>query len=149
MIQSEKNGNPAFKNKSIDYDLSGKNVLVADASFYYSRLFELNLYGTGANVFRAYNAQDALKLAQATEFDLISVNPNLNGVSGIELLDKLQAHYLSIDAKVPIIATLSDHKMHTKADLLAKGFVDCMLLPASEKEYIKTIGDNIKNYQNN
>ncbi len=111
-----------------DTPAARKKVLVVDDDRAVQRLVELILRDRQMDVTIAPSAEEALLLASRTIFDLVVVDKNLPGMSGIELVGKLHAS----SPKTALALITAEMTFETPARLkelgvdaiLAKPFVD-------------------------
>jgi len=91
----------------------------------------------GYTIVEADNAEDGIKLAIADIPDLILLDIQLPGMSGIEALKVLRQD--SKTASIPVIAVTASVMTHDRKKLLEAGFDDYQPKPLEIKSFIERI----------
>ena len=105
--------------------MPGKTILVIEDEEKHRRVIGLHLSSLGYQVKAVGTAEDGLKLAG--EVDLILTDLKLPGLSGLELLAKLQAQ----DAHVPVIIMTAFGTVEIAVQAMKQGAVDFLPKPFS------------------
>ena len=105
--------------------MPGKTILVIEDEEKHRRVIGLHLSSLGYQVKAVGTAEDGLKLAG--EVDLILTDLKLPGLSGLELLAKLQAQ----DAHVPVIIMTAFGTVELAVQAMKQGAVDFLPKPFS------------------
>ena len=93
--------------------------------------------GFGAVVTSAYDGQQALgELEKGESFDIILMDLEMPVMNGYTAIFEVKRLYPSIPV-IAFTASLVDQKM--LADLIASGFVDCMLKPFQPHQLLANI----------
>lgn len=123
-------------------DLSGIRILLAEDNKVNMLVAKKILTGFKAVVTPAYDGSEALEeLAKDSNYDLILMDlemPVMNGYTAIFEVKKLYPH-------IPVVAftaSLVDQKM--LADLIASGFVDCILKPFQPLQLLANIKKHLR-----
>lgn len=108
-----------------------KHILIIDDDIYIGNMLEEVLNKENYKVSRAYSGTEALLLLANSRPDLILLDLMLPGLSGEELLPKIQ--------DIPIIVLSAKTDIQNKVDVLLNGAADYMTKPFSTKELIARI----------
>jgi len=118
-------------------DLAGARILLAEDNHLNMMVAKKVLTGFKAEVVPAVNGREALdKLADDPYFDLILMDLEMPVMSGFEAIDEVKKLYPSIPV-IAFTASLVDKDM--LRDLIASGFVDCMLKPFQPQQMLADI----------
>lgn len=94
-------------------------------------LLRKNNYGTSS----AFSGTEAILLLENKEFDLVLLDLMLPGLSGEEVLKKINESY-----RVPIICVSAKDDIDTKLELIRSGADDYLTKPFNNEELIVRIG---------
>lgn len=122
--------------------MSAKKILIVEDELALNEAYEIILKKDGHKVFVAYDGEQALKLADSLEPDLILLDLRMPRVSGIEFLEKYQLIKKHPAVKVIVFSNLDSQKEIDKAYNL--GAHRYMLKAwASPKELIKLVRETL------
>ena len=106
-------------------------ILIIDDDVHIGNMLEELLIREGYQVSRAYSGTEALLTLSATKPDLILLDLMLPGLSGEEVLPKIQG--------VPVIVLSAKADVESKVSLLLGGAADYMTKPFNPKELLARI----------
>lgn len=113
-----------------------KNILIVDDDMHIGNMLEEALTREGYGVSRAYSGTEALFVLDGTRPDLILLDLMLPGLSGEELLPKIQG--------IPVIVVSAKADVDGKVDLLLGGAADYVTKPFSTKELLARIAVQLR-----
>lgn len=114
-----------------------KHILVIDDDTHISSMLEETLSYEGYKVFCAYSGTEALLFLSQNRPDLILLDLMLPGLSGEELLPKIQ--------NIPVIIVSAKTDIDNKVDLLLNGAADYITKPFHTKELLARISVQLRN----
>ncbi len=114
-----------------------KKILIVEDNEKNMKLMRDLLQFHGYTVVEADNAEEGIKLAIADIPDLILLDIQLPGMSGIEALKVLRQD--SKTASIPVIAVTASVMTHDRKKLLEVGFDDYQPKPLEIKSFIERI----------
>ena len=91
------------------------------------------------NVTTATNGIDALKLVEENDFDLIFLDENMPGISGLETLDRIK----SISPATPVVMITKSEEEDIMDEALGSKISDYLIKPVNPKQILLTIKKNI------
>ena len=106
-------------------------ILIIDDDVHIGNMLEELLTREGYRVFRAYSGTEALRALSAAKPDLVLLDLMLPGLSGEEVLPKIQG--------VPVIVLSAKVDVESKVSLLLGGAADYMTKPFDPKELLARI----------
>ena len=110
-------------------------ILVVDDEVNYLTVMEALLGDTGYEVLTAPSALEALKIAGASDLDLVLTDMKMPKMSGIELLDELHRLYPDL----PVIIMTAFGTVEKAVTAMKKGAFDYILKPFKNDEILVTI----------
>ncbi|OGR06897.1 MAG: Fis family transcriptional regulator [Desulfobacca sp. RBG_16_58_9] len=110
-------------------------ILVVDDESNYLTVMEALLSATGYEVLTAPGALEALKIAGASDLDLVLTDMKMPRMSGIELLDELRRLYPDL----PVIIMTAYGTVEKAVTAMKKGAFDYILKPFKNEEILVTI----------
>ena len=110
-------------------------ILVVDDEINYLTVMETLLGEAGYEVLTAPSAIEAVKIAGASDLDLVLTDMKMPKMSGIELLDKLQQLYPDL----PVIIMTAFGTVEKAVSAMKKGAFDYILKPFKNEEILVTI----------
>jgi len=105
------------------------NILVVDDNKEHNDIITESLRSSGLNIFQAFNAEDALKIAESTRVDICFTDLVMPGMDGIELMQKLKA---TDNAEVVIITGYGT--VENAVDAMKKGAYTYLVKPVNLDE---------------
>ena len=81
------------------FDFNNKNILVVEDTITSSRFFDAALSRTNANLFWAEDADEAIKVFDENEIDLVLLDINLLTASGFDVLKHIRKN----DKNIPVV----------------------------------------------
>ena len=110
-------------------------ILVVDDEINYLTVMEALLGEAGYEVLTAPSAIEAVKIAGASDLDLVLTDMKMPKMSGIELLDKLQ----QLHPDLPVIIMTAFGTVEKAVTAMKKGAFDYILKPFKNDEILVTI----------
>jgi two-component system NtrC family response regulator len=110
-------------------------ILVVDDEINYLTVMETLLNEAGYEVLTAGSAIEAVKIAGASDLDLVLTDMKMPKMSGIELLDELQRLYPDL----PVIIMTAYGTVEKAVMAMKKGAFDYILKPFKNEEILVTI----------
>lgn len=108
-----------------------KHILIVDDDLYIGNMLEEVLRREGYGISRAYSGTEALLVLPSSKPDLILLDLMLPGLSGEELLTKIE--------DIPIIVVSAKVGIDDKVNVLLEGAVDYITKPFEVKELLARI----------
>lgn len=116
-----------------------KVLIIEDEELMRVILEEL-LKGEGYEVFTAEDGESAIEIFSAEDIDLIVTDIRMQGIDGLELLDKLK----SIDENALVIIITAYSSVDSAIAALRKGAYDYITKPFVNEELLKTIRNALR-----
>lgn len=113
-----------------------KKIWIVDDDVYIGAMLEEVLHRAGYGVRTAYSGTEALLLLERETPDLVLLDLMLPGLSGEELLAKLQG--------IPVIVISAKAEVEDKVDLLLRGAADYLTKPFDTKELLARIAVQLR-----
>jgi two-component system, NtrC family, response regulator len=110
-------------------------ILVVDDEVNYLTIMEAILGDAGYEVLTAPSAPDALKIAGASDLDLVLTDMKMPRMSGIELLEEFHRLYPNL----PVIIMTAYGTVEKAVTAMKKGAFDYILKPFKNEEILMTI----------
>lgn len=113
------------KEETLNYDFTGKNILVVDDSKLNLRVAQNVLKTFNVNVMTSTSGQECLDLCKTNKYDIILMDIMMPLMNGIETLKRIRID----DKKVPVIALTADAVEGIEEKYLKEGFNDYLSKP--------------------
>lgn len=113
------------KEETLNYDFTGKNILVVDDSKLNLRVAQNVLKTFNVNVMISTSGQECLDLCKTNKYDIILMDIMMPLMNGIETLKRIRID----DKKVPVIALTADAVEGMEEKYLKEGFNDYLSKP--------------------
>ncbi len=107
----------------------GKKVLIADDSSVIQTLTKKILVAQDFTIKGLKNGKDVMKAVEKDNYDVILMDINLPGISGLELTKQIRALDDGDKAKVPIIAISGNAMNYTVEEFLSYGITEYIQKP--------------------
>ena len=114
-----------------------KNILIIDDDQHIGNVLEEALTRAGYGVRRAYSGTEALMALESTRPDLVLLDLMLPGLSGEEVLPKIE--------NIPVIVLSAKTDVAEKVELLLNGAADYVTKPFDTKELLARIAVQLRN----
>jgi len=111
------------------------NVLVVDDERDICRALEFLLSREGYKVVTAYNGQDAVKKIEAEDFDLVISDLKMEGMNGLEVLEKA----LAINPHLIVIIMTAFASVESAVEAMKKGASDYLVKPFINEDVKMTV----------
>lgn len=118
-----------------------KTIAIIDDDIYIGNMLEELLYANGYRALRAYSGTEALYLLEREQPDLILLDLMLPGLSGEEVLKKIQ--------DVPVIVLSAKVDVQDKVQLLLNGAADYITKPFDTSELLARITVQLRHHDTN
>ena len=117
------------------------NILWADDEIELLKPHILFLREKGYNVDTVNNGDEAIDKFKAQDFDLVFLDENMPGMSGLETLQELK----SIRAEVPIIMITKSEEEHIMEEAIGSKISDYLIKPVNPNQILLSIKKNLDN----
>lgn len=97
------------------------------------------LEGKGYKVEPCNNAYDAIDMVRDTHFDLVLLDENMPGMSGLEALSEIK----SIDSALPIVMITKSEEEDIMDEAIGKQISDYLIKPVNPKQILLTLKKHI------
>ena len=114
-----------------------EHIFIVDDDTHIGNMLEEALMREGYNVSRAYSGTEALRMLSEIKPDIILLDLMLPGLSGEELLPKING--------IPVIVVSAKIDIDNKVELLLNGAADYITKPFNIKELIARIKVQLRN----
>jgi Response regulator containing CheY-like receiver, AAA-type ATPase, and DNA-binding domains len=85
------------------------------------------------------NGLDALELAQNTYFDIIFLDENMPGLSGLETLTKIK----EVDPNVPVVMITKSEEEQIMEDAIGYKIADYLIKPVNQNQILISLKKNL------
>jgi CheY-like chemotaxis protein/anti-sigma regulatory factor (Ser/Thr protein kinase) len=119
--------------------MEGRNILVADDQEMNLVLLSRILSRWKCNFDQATDGIAAYNLFLHHDYDLVLLDVQMPGMTGLEVVSKIREDHDAMKAGVPVLAITSDITMTENNRYRDLGFDDCMLKPFKERDIYNTI----------
>lgn len=116
-------------------------ILWADDEIDLLKPYILFLEEKGYTVSTAYDGEEALELVRKESFNLIFLDENMPGLSGLETLDKIK----DISPSVPVVMITKSEEENIMDEAIGSKIADYLIKPVNPKQILLTIKKNIDN----
>ncbi len=111
------------------------NILWTDDEIDLLRPYIFFLEEKGYTVFTASNGEEALELVRSNTFNLIFLDENMPGLSGLETLERIK----SINPAVPVIMITKSEEEDIMDEAIGSKIADYLIKPVNPKQILLTI----------
>ena len=119
------------------------NILVAEDEFYIANLIKISLEQAGYNCMLAEDGEQALKLVEEQEFDLVLLDIMMPKIDGYELLEYIRIY------KIPAIFITAKSSVSDKVKGLKLGAEDYITKPFDTSELLARIEVVLRRFNKN
>ena len=117
------------------------NILWADDEIDLLKPHILFLNGKGYLIDTATNGNDALEIFKTKDFDLVFLDENMPGLTGLETLTEIK----NINPEVPVVMITKSEEEHLMEDAIGSKIDDYLIKPVNPKQILLTIKKLIDN----
>lgn len=117
------------------------NILWADDEIDLLKPHLLFLKEKGYETITANNGNDALELFRKGNFDIVFLDENMPGLSGLETLVKLK----NINADVPVVMITKSEEESIMEDAIGSKIADYLIKPVNPNQLLLSIKKNLEN----
>lgn len=117
------------------------NILWADDEIELLKPHLIFLKEKGYDVATANNGQDALDMFREKDFDLVFLDENMPGLSGLETLAEMK----TIRAEVPVIMITKSEEEHIMEEAIGSKISDYLIKPVNPNQILLSIKKNLDN----
>ncbi|UCD71879.1 MAG: sigma-54-dependent Fis family transcriptional regulator, partial [Syntrophobacterales bacterium] len=137
-----------------DKGLSRSSILVVDDELTIRKSIQKRLEREGYEVTSTDNAKEALQIFKENSFDTVISDIRMEGMDGLELLNRLQSQHRDI----PVIMVTGAPSLDTAQESIKAGAYDYITKPIEREVLINTVkralekkrlNDQIREYQRN
>jgi DNA-binding response OmpR family regulator len=93
----------------------------------------------GFQVNTATNGEDAIDMVKQNEYDIIFLDENMPGISGLETLSKIK----SINSMVPVVMITKSEEENIMEDAIGAKINDYLIKPVNPKQILLSIKKNV------
>ena len=115
------------------------NILWADDEIDLLKPHILFLESKGYTVEGVTNGLDALELTQKTYFDIIFLDENMPGLSGLETLTKIK----EVDPNVPVVMITKSEEEQIMEDAIGSKIADYLIKPVNQNQILISLKKNL------
>lgn len=119
------------------------NILVAEDEFYISNLIKISLTQAGYNCTTAEDGEEALRLVETENFDLVLLDIMMPKINGYELLEYIRIY------KIPVIFITAKSSVSDKVKGLKQGAEDYITKPFDTSELLARIEVVLRRFNKN
>jgi DNA-binding response OmpR family regulator len=117
------------------------NILWADDEIELLKPHILFLKEKGYEVFTANNGSDALEMVQEQDFDIVLLDENMPGISGLETLLKIK----QLKNDLPVIMITKSEEEHIMEDAIGSKISDYLIKPVNPNQILLSLKKNLDN----
>ncbi|MFM9051976.1 MAG: PglZ domain-containing protein [Bacteroidota bacterium] len=117
------------------------NILWADDEMEFLKPHILFLEEKGYNVITATNGEDALQLAKTNNLDIVFLDENMPGLSGLQTLTRLK----NIHPELPIIMITKSEEEQIMEEAIGSKIADYLIKPVNPNQILLSIKKNLDN----
>lgn len=117
------------------------NILWADDEIDLLKPHIMFLREKGYEVITANNGKDALDLLKKSKVDLVLLDENMPGLSGIETLSKIKNEH----ADIPVVMITKSEEESIMEDAIGSKISDYLIKPVNPKQILLSIKKNLEN----
>ncbi len=115
------------------------NILWADDEIDLLKPHVLFLEERGFNVTTTTNGQDALDLIKQNNYEIVFLDENMPGLSGLETLVKLK----NINANIPVVMITKSEEEYIMEDAIGSKIADYLIKPVNPNQILLSIKKNL------
>ncbi len=115
------------------------HILWTDDEIDLLKPYILFLQEKGYHISTAANGNDALKMVEENDFDLIFLDENMPGLSGLQTLEQIK----NISPGVPVIMITKSEEEDIMDEAIGSKIADYLIKPVNPKQILLTIKKNI------
>lgn len=116
------------------------SVLWIDDEIDLLRVHLIYLESKGYKVDQAYNGNDAIDMVRNNCYDILFLDENMPGLTGLETLDKIK----EIDPGVPVVMVTKNEGEQIIDEAVGSGVNDYLIKPVNPKQIVISIKTNIE-----
>lgn len=117
------------------------NILWADDEIELLKPHILFLKEKGYEVQTANNGSDALDMVQDQDFDIVLLDENMPGISGLETLIKIK----QLKSDLPVIMITKSEEEHIMEDAIGSKISDYLIKPVNPNQILLSLKKNLEN----
>jgi len=117
------------------------NILWTDDEIDLLKPHILFLEEKGYNIVTANNGDDAINLVKLQNFDIIFLDENMPGLSGLETLNKIN----SLSPNIPVVMITKSEEEDIMDEAIGSKIADYLIKPVNPKQILLSIKKNIDN----
>ena len=95
----------------------------------------------GYDVFTTNNGDEAIDLLKTQPFDIVFLDENMPGLSGIETLTIIKASYPNL----PVVMITKSEEEHIMEDAIGSNISDYLIKPVNPKQILLSVKKNLEN----
>ncbi len=114
-------------------------ILWADDEIELLKPHVLFLEQKGYDVTTVNNGREAVSLVKERSFDLVFLDENMPGISGLQALQEIKAH----DADLPVVMITKSEEEHIMEDAIGSKIADYLIKPVNPNQILLSIKKNL------
>jgi DNA-binding NtrC family response regulator len=114
-------------------------ILWADDEIELLKPHVLFLEQKGYDVTTVNNGREAVSLVKERHFDLVFLDENMPGISGLQALQEIKAH----DADLPVVMITKSEEEHIMEDAIGSKIADYLIKPVNPNQILLSIKKNL------
>ena len=126
--------------KGVTIPLMTANILWADDEIDLLRPHVLFLEGKGYSVDTVNNGLDAVERSKAKEYDIIFLDENMPGLSGLETLNRIKI----VQPHVPVIMITKSEEEHIMEEAIGGKISDYLIKPVNPNQILLSLKKNLE-----
>ena len=119
----------------LDQNQFMKRILWADDEIELLKAHLLFLREKGYEVETVNNGLDAVEQVQTSNYDLVFLDENMPGISGLEALQRIN----ELDGQVPVVMITKNEEEHIMEDAIGSKISDYLIKPVNPRQMLMTI----------
>ncbi len=123
--------------------MANAKVLWVDDEIDLLKIQILYLEEKGHTVFTANNGYDAVELVKENNYDIIFLDENMPGISGLDVLSEIKR----IKPNIPVVMVTKNEEEDIMDDAVGSKIDDYLIKPVNPKQIILSIKKNVENKQ--
>jgi len=123
----------------MNFEWQNKTILIVEDDYTSNEFFREVLSLTGARIKFAINSKEALEIFKNEKIDIVLLDIQLPGISGIEILKEIK----KINNKIPVIAETAYALTGDREKYISLGFDDYIAKPILPVQLLEIISNYI------
>jgi len=130
-----------FKKNTKEENMDKVQILWADDEIDLLKPHVMFLQSKGYDVITATNGRDALDLVLKQDFDIIFLDENMPGLSGLETLVQIK----NVKASIPVVMITKNEAEEIMEDAIGSKIADYLIKPVNPNQILLSLKKNLEN----